>query len=147
MCLFSRGQSKPCPLKDLNSPGGFQEVNYSCENPKCQDNPYCEEPTPPTPSPVAGPTSPACTMTGLSGTSPVTVAASETLCLTAPGSWAGSNLVVNGNLVVCGNGDFTFTGSGIVNGAYYRTSTTEVKVNGAGIFVNGGTTSIADSNC
>ena len=86
-------------------------------------------------------------MTGLSGTSPVTVAASETLCLTAPGSWAGSNLVVNGNLVVCGNGDFTFTGSGIVNGAYYRTSTTEVKVNGAGIFVNGGTTSIADSNC
>ena len=96
---------------------------------------------------ATGPTSPACTMTGLSGTSPVTVAASETLCLTAPGSWAGSNLVVNGNLVVCGNGDFTFTGSGIVNGAYYRTSTTEVKVNGAGIFVNGGTTSIADSNC
>ena len=78
----------------------------------------------------------------------MTVAAGDTLCLTAPGNWNGG-ISVAGNLVVCGDGDFTFTGSGVVTGGYYRTSTTEVKTLGgvSSIFVNGGTTSIADSNC
>ena len=132
------------PLKELNNPGGFQEDNVPCSDLRCEDNPYC---TAPTPSPVAGPTSPACTITELSGGS-VTVDAGDTLCLTAPGNWNGG-ISVAGNLVVCGQGDFIFSGSGVVSGGYYRTSTTEVKTLGGGssIFVNGGTTSIADSNC
>ena len=55
--------------------------------------------------------------------------------------------LVNGNLVVCGSGDFSITGTGLVYGGYYRTPTTEVKVNGGGITVLGGTTSNLASNC
>ena len=33
-----------CPLKTQNHPGNFQEDKYSCSNPKCKDNPYCEAP-------------------------------------------------------------------------------------------------------
>ena len=84
-------------------------------------------------------------MTGLSGGS-VTVAVGQTLCVTAPGSWTGS-LTVTGNLVVCGSGVFSISGTGIVYGGYYRTPTTEVKVNGGGITVLGGTTSNLASNC
>ena len=92
-------------------------------------------PITPTPSPVAAAatTSPECTMTGLSGGS-VTVAVGQTLCVTAPGSWTGTRLV-NVNLVVCGSGDFSITGTGLVYGWYYRTPTTEVKVNDGGITV------------
>ena len=75
------------------------------------------------------------------------VNAGETLCLTAPGSSSIGSLAVNGNLVVCGQGDFTISGQGIVYGGYYRTPTTEVKVNGGGITVLGGTTSNLASNC
>ena len=41
-----------CPLKVLNSADGFKEVKKTCDDLECQGNPYCEEPTPPTPSPV-----------------------------------------------------------------------------------------------
>ena len=36
-----------CSLKNLNSPGGFQEDNYQCSNPACQNNPYCTAPAGP----------------------------------------------------------------------------------------------------
>ena len=126
--------------KTINQVGGFTSTTLPANDPKC-------EAITPTPSPVAAPakTSPECTMTGLSGGS-VTVAVGQTLCVTAPGSWTGT-LVVNGNLVVCGSGDFSITGTGLVYGGYYRTPTTEVKVNGGGITVLGGTTSNLASNC
>ena len=76
----------------------------------------------------------------------MTVAVGQTLCVTAPGSWTGT-LVVNGNLVVCGSGDFSITGTGLVYGGYYRTPSSQVKVNGGGITVLGGTTSNLASNC
>jgi hypothetical protein len=126
--------------KTINQVGGFTSTTLPANDPKC-------EAITPTPSPVAAAatTSPECTMTGLSGGS-VTVAVGQTLCVTAPGSWTGT-LVVNGNLVVCGSGDFSITGTGLVYGGYYRTPTTEVKVNGGGITVLGGTTSNLASNC
>jgi hypothetical protein len=46
-----------CPLVGLGGTGGFVRVNKDCDDPDCEDNPYCEAPTP---SPVAGPVGPTC---------------------------------------------------------------------------------------